>query len=154
MGLSELFDQLLSHRLFPAQDSPEIRSGDAKHRREFVPTANLVTKPPETFERLVKRCGDGVDFVAQSLSRAEQLHQRCVGDALALAQPGKRVMGNLSYSEQFAIADAISLLNVEHCHGEHSSIVRRDAKIKRTCILADELVFLDVVGFLADRLLG
>ena len=112
--MSEPLDQLLRHRLFPAQDPPEIRPGDAKQLRELVPPANLIAKPPQVFERLVHRRGDGIGFLAQSLSGAEELHQRRVGDALALAQAGKRVMGNLRLFEQFAITDPISLLNVEN----------------------------------------
>jgi hypothetical protein len=58
-----------------------------------------------------------IGFLAQGLSRTEELHQGRVGNALALTQAGKRVMGNLRIFEQFAITDPISLLNVEDRRG-------------------------------------
>ena len=63
-------------------------------------------------------------------------------------------MRDVRLIEQFAVADLISVLNVEHRHRDDSPIVHLDAIDGRTCIFADELVFLYIVGFLANRLLS
>jgi hypothetical protein len=44
-------------------------------------------------------------------------------------------------------------LNVEYGRRESSPISQLDAIVGRICIFADKLIFLDVVGFLADGLL-
>ena len=62
-------------------------------------------------------------------------------------------MRNLRLIEQFAVTEPIALLNVEHRGGDGSPISQLDAIVGRICIFTNELVFLDVVGFLADGLL-
>ena len=152
--LVQLPDQLLRHRLLPSQHPTEIRAADAKQLGELVPSTNLLLEPPQIFKRLVHRGGDGIGFLAQSLGSAEQLHQGSVGYPLALSQAGERMMRNLRLIEQFAVTDPVSLLNVEHRSGDGSPISQLDAIVGRICIFADEFVFLDVVGFLANRLLS
>ncbi len=63
-------------------------------------------------------------------------------------------MGNLRFFERFAITDVVLPLNVEHHGSERSTIVQLRPIVGRTRVLADELAFLDVIGFLADRLLS
>ena len=74
-----------------ATPSTEIRSSNAEELSKFIPPANLNAQPPQLFKRLVHRCGGGVGFVAQSHSRAEDLHQGCVGDTLTFAHVSERV---------------------------------------------------------------
>src|SRR5262245_47619228 len=63
-------------------------------------------------------------------------------------------MGNLRLIEQVAVANPVLPLNLEHGAGNSSRISQLKAVVRRARVLSDELVFLDVVGFLADRLLS
>ena len=109
----EVLDQLLRHRLFPAQHPTKIGTCDAEQLGELVPPANLFPQPPQLRQRLLLCRADRIGLLTQSLRGAEELHQGSVGDPLALAQAGKRVTGDLRLFEQSPITDVISLLDVE-----------------------------------------
>src|ERR1700722_11545171 len=61
---------------------------------------------------------------------------------------------NLRLVDQSAVADPVSLLNIQHRSGDGSPIRQLDALVGRITIFADEFVLPDIVGFLSDRLLS